>query len=88
LAHIIYVKLSLLIHHSTEIIKDQNGSSVTFKLDESKGWVSRIALDGSLQRMCWLPVKRRHGGRIAWWGQKVIICAGSGLATVLDFSDV
>jgi hypothetical protein len=71
-----------------EMIRDSDGSSVVFKLDAGGGWVSRVALDGSPRRMCWLPHKRRHGGRIVWRGQKVVIGARSGLVTFLDFSDV
>jgi WD40 repeat protein len=84
-------KSSLLIHdhHSLiEIIMGSNGNNAAFQLDESQGWISRLALDGSLRRMCWLPHKRRHEGRIAWCGQKVVIGAASGLVTILDFSDV
>jgi hypothetical protein len=82
---------SSLIHLSnslTDIIGDANGSSATFGLDESTGWVSRLALNGSSQRMCWLPHNRRHDGVIASWRQKVVIGAKSGLVTILDFSDV
>jgi hypothetical protein len=65
-----------------------NGNNAAFQLDERQGWVSRVALDGSLRRMCWLPHKRRHGGCIAWSGQQVVIGAESGIVTILDFSDV
>jgi hypothetical protein len=89
--HSLHAKSSSLTHHCyspTEIIIDSNGSNPAFKLDANQGWVSRVALDGSLQRMCWLPHKRRHGGLIAWSGQKVVIGADSGIVTILDFSDV
>jgi hypothetical protein len=72
----------------TEVILDPNGNSATFELNESTGWLSRIALDGSLRRVCWLPHKRGYGGCIACWGQKVVIGASSGLVTILDFSDM
>jgi hypothetical protein len=81
----------MLIHHAhatTDIILDSNGSNPTFELDESTGWLSRLALDDSTRRMCWLPHKRGYGGRIACWGQKVVIGAHSGLVTILDFSDM
>jgi hypothetical protein len=67
---------------------DSNRSNAAFELDESQGWVSRLALDGSMRRMCWLPHQRRHDGCIAWSGQKVVIGAESGMVTILDFSDV
>jgi hypothetical protein len=67
---------------------DSNRSNAAFELDESQGWVSRLAHDGSLQRMCWLPHQRGHDGQIAWSGQKVVIGAASGLVTIVDFSDV
>jgi WD40 repeat protein len=84
-------KSPLLIHdyHSlTEVIMDSSKSNGAFGLDERQGWVSRLARDGSSQRMCWLPHQRRHGGHIAWSGQKVVIGAESGIVTILDFSDV
>jgi hypothetical protein len=87
----INAKSASLIHHSrspTEVIWDPNLSSVAFELDVNTGWVSRLALDGSWRRMCWLPHERRHGGVIACWGQKVVIGAASGLVTIFDFSDV
>jgi hypothetical protein len=89
--HILNAESSLLIEYSqfpTDIIINSNGSSVIFDLHENTGWVSRLALDGSSRRMCWLPHKRRYGGIIACWGQKVVIGAKSGLVTILDFSDV
>jgi WD40 repeat protein len=76
-------------HHSlTEIIMDSNKNNAAFQLDESQGWVFRIARDGSSRRMCWLPHKRRQEGCIAWSGQKVVIGAQSGIVTILDFPDV
>jgi hypothetical protein len=71
-----------------EILIDSNESSTTFDVDVSQGWIFRLALDGTRQRMCWLPHKRRHAGKIACWGQKVVIGATSGLITILDFSNV
>jgi hypothetical protein len=65
-----------------------NKCNVAFELDEDQGWVSRIARDGSSRRMCWLPHKRRHDGRITWCGQKVVVGARSGLVTILDFSNL
>jgi hypothetical protein len=75
-------------HFFSEIIMDSRGSNAAFGLDENQGWVSRLALDGSSRRMCWLPHNRQHRGRIAWSGQKVVIGAASRLVTILDFSDV
>jgi hypothetical protein len=72
----------------TEIIIDSNERNAAFELDEDQGWVSRIARDGSSQRMCWLPHKRRNMACIAWSGQKVVIGAAGGIVTILDFSDV
>jgi hypothetical protein len=67
---------------------DQSESSSAFKLD-GEGWVLRRNLDGFSQRMCWLPYKRREYGRIAaYYGQRIVVCAGSGLLTILDFSNV
>jgi hypothetical protein len=70
------------------MIMDFDRSNEAFELDESQGWVSRIGSYGSSRRMCWLPHKRRHKGCIAWYGQKVVVGAESGLVTIIDFSDV
>jgi hypothetical protein len=81
----------LLIHcprAATDIVIDWNENSDIFYLDEREGWVFRLALDGTSRRMCWLPHKRRHSGQIAFWGQKLVIGAASGLVTILDFSKV
>jgi hypothetical protein len=89
--HILITKLLTLIHHShplTEIVIDSNESSVTFGLDPTEGWVFRFMLDGTRRRVCWLPHKRRDRGKIACWGQKVVIGAASGIVTILDFSNV
>jgi hypothetical protein len=61
-----------------------------FKLDEAdNGWIWRRGVDDLWRRMCWLPYKRRHGGMIrACFGQKVVITAGSGLLTILEFPDL
>jgi hypothetical protein len=61
-----------------------------FMLDEAgEGWVLRRNLDGSWRRMCWLPYKRRENGRIAaCYGQRIVVCARSGVLTILDFSNV
>jgi hypothetical protein len=88
---ILIAKLSSLIHPShspTEVFTDRAGTGTFFELSASTGWVSRIVRNGSTQRMCWLPHKRRHNGCIAWSGQKVVIGAESGIVTILDFSDV
>jgi hypothetical protein len=88
---ILITKPLFLTYHCyppTEIIIDSNESNAAFELDQSQGWVSRIALDGSSRRMCWLPHKRRHKGFIAWSGEKVVVGAHSGIVTILDFSDV
>jgi hypothetical protein len=57
-------------------------------MDESEGWVFRLMLDGTRRRMCWLPHERRVNGEIACRGQKVVIGAGGGIVTILDFSNV
>jgi hypothetical protein len=67
---------------------DSKQSNTAFELDDTQGWVSRIALDRSSRRMCWLPHKRWYRGIMAWSGQKVVIGAESGIVTILDFSDV
>jgi hypothetical protein len=67
---------------------DQRESSSAFKLD-GEGWVLRRNLDGFWQRMCWLPYKRRENGRItACYGQRIVVCARTGVLTILDFSNV
>jgi hypothetical protein len=67
---------------------DQRESSSAFKLD-GEGWVLRRNLDGFWQRMCWLPYKRRERGKIeACYGQRIVVSAGSGVLTILDFSNV
>jgi hypothetical protein len=87
------------LHYYTDIIADRpffslkierRARSGVFMLDEAgEGWVLRRNLDGFRQRMCWLPYKRRENGRIAaCYGQRIVICAGSGLLTILDFSNV
>jgi WD40 repeat protein len=89
--YILNTESSLFTHYShplTEIITDQSRSGTTFDLDVSEGWVFRTALDGTRQRMCWLPLRRWHYGRIASWGQKAVIGAASGIVTILDFSNV
>jgi hypothetical protein len=74
---------------STEIQIDQHESSIAFKL-QADGWVCRRGdLNGPWRRMCWLPYKRRNGGRIlTCHGQQVVIVAAGGVMTILDFSDV
>jgi WD40 repeat protein len=75
-------------HYLTEIMITQDGSSAASNLDVNEGWVFRVELDGTRRQVCWLPHKRWHNGRIACWGQKAVIGAGSGVVTILDFSDV
>jgi WD40 repeat protein len=75
-------------HTLIELTIDQNGSGTTSHLDVSEGWVFRIAPDGTRRRMCWLPHKRWHDGKIACWGQKAVIGAASGTVTILDFSNM
>jgi hypothetical protein len=72
----------------TEIVIESNKSSATFALGLIEGWVFRLTLDGTRRRMCWLPHKRRDKGEIAFWGQKMVIGAASGIITILDFSNV
>jgi hypothetical protein len=74
---------------STEIQIDQHESSIVFQL-QPDGWVSsRSDLNISWRRMCWLPYKRRNGGRIlTCYGQRVVIVAAGGVMTILDFSDI
>jgi hypothetical protein len=87
------------LHYYTDIIADQSffplkteqrERSSAFMLDGvGEGWVLRRNLDGFWQRMCWLPYKRREHGRIAaCYGQRIVVCAGSGVLTILDFSNV
>jgi hypothetical protein len=86
-------------HYYTDVIADQcffplkiewRARSGVFMLDEAgEGWVLRRNLDGSWRRMCWLPYKRRENGRIAaCYGQRIVVCARSGVLTILDFSNV
>jgi WD40 repeat protein len=75
-------------HYLTEIMINQDGSSAASNLYVNEGWVFRVELDGTRRRVCWLPHKRWHNGRIACWGQKAVIGAGSGVVTILDFPDV
>jgi hypothetical protein len=87
------------LHYHTDVIADRScfplkierrERSSAFMLDRAgKGWVLRRNLDGFWQRMCWLPYKRRGHGRIAaCYGQRVVVCAESGVLTILDFSNV
>jgi hypothetical protein len=87
------------LHYYTDIIADQSFFSLkteqrerssAFMLDEAgEGWVLRRHAEGFWQRMCWLPYKRREHGRIvACYGQRIVVCAGSGVLTILDFSNV
>jgi hypothetical protein len=85
------------LHYYTDIIADQSffllkieqrERSSAFKLD-GEGWVLHRNLDGFWKRMCWLPYKRRENGRIqACYGQRIVVCARSGVLTILDFSNV
>jgi hypothetical protein len=65
-----------------------NDIAANFQLDLSNEWVCRLSPDRTWRRMCWLPHKRRHDGKMACWGQKVAIGAASGIVTILDFSKV
>jgi hypothetical protein len=87
------------LHYHTDVIADRfffsfkierRERSSAFMLDRAgKGWVLRRNLDGFWQRMCWLPYKRRENGGIqACYGQRIVVCAGSGVLTILDFSNV
>jgi hypothetical protein len=87
------------LHYHAHMIADQSffclkieqrERSSAFMLDKAgEGWVLRRNLDGFWQRMCWLPYKRRERARIqACYEQRIVICAGSGVLTILDFSNV
>jgi hypothetical protein len=87
------------LHYYPDVIPDQSfftlkseqrEHSSAFMLDKAgEGWVLRRNLDGFWQRMCWLPYKRRENGRIeACYGHRIVVCAGSGLLTILNFSNV
>jgi hypothetical protein len=87
------------LHYNPDIIADQSffplkieqrERSSAFMLDEAgEGWVLHRNVEGFWQRMCWLPYKRRENGTIeACYGQRIVICAGSGVLTILDFSNV
>jgi hypothetical protein len=82
--------MSSLIGLSFPLKIEQPERSSDFVLDEAgEGWVLRRNLDGFWQRMCWLPYKRRANGRVAaCYGQRIVVCAGSGVLTILDFSNV
>jgi hypothetical protein len=78
----------LSLHYLTEFISEANRSTVSFDMDGSEGWIFRLALDGTRRRVCWFPHARRFHGFLAFRGQKVVIGAGNGIVTILDFSDV
>jgi hypothetical protein len=85
------MSLSLIIPYlsSTDIVVTKRESSTTFKLDGNDGgWVLRRKGDGTWRRMCWLPHKRRHEGRLDYHGDRLFIGAYAGCVTILDFLDV
>jgi hypothetical protein len=76
----------ILYAQAFAVVFMREGSS-TFKLDGDGGWVLRRKDDGTWRRMCWLPYKRRQGGILSHYGDRVFIGAAGGCVTILDFSD-
>jgi hypothetical protein len=84
-----FSSLIICFHPSIDIRISQRESNIHFKLDgDDRGWVYRRKGDGTWQRMCWLPHKRRHEGKLDYHGDRLVIGAASGWVTILDFSDV
>jgi WD40 repeat protein len=73
--------ISLATSSNSSSSQDQS-----FKLDDH-GWISRFIMQGTEQRLCWLPVERQ-GNEIASFGQTVCVGGRTGAITILDFSRV
>jgi WD40 repeat protein len=62
---------------------------LVFQLDRrDPGWISCSSRVGAWQRVCWIPLQRRHNlsDAFAYSGEIVCIGAPSGAVTILDFS--
>jgi WD40 repeat protein len=59
-----------------------------FKLEQETGWISRRKWGDTWRRVCWLPVEIRADGKLAHFGQRVVVGARSGAVAILDFSRV